>query len=158
MDKSRRLASAAASVLVMLIVGGCGGGTSPASVEKKAHTLAQQALDAIRPDLGPATTSVEHQGWKSCGTETPGDHEFEYMYILKLDVLVQNPTAVLAAAKAHFVQQGYLPNPPQTGRVSARGAHSTWGVAVGVDDGNKSMFISIDSHCVSTSHDPPQTN
>lgn len=155
MDKGRRLVSAAASVLVMLAAGGCGGGgTSPASVEKKASTLTQQTLDAIRPDIDPATTSVEHQGWEQCSTETPGDHRFDYTYILKLDVVVQDPKAVLAAAKAHFAKEGYLPNPPQTGRVSARGAHSTWGVAVGVDNGNKSMFISIDSGCVSTSHDP----
>ena len=155
MDKGRRLVSAAASVLAMLAAGGCGGGgTSPASVEKKASTLTQQTLDAIRPDIGPATTSVDHQGWKSCGTETPGDHEFEYTYILKLNVPVQKSKAVMAAAKAHFAKEGYVPDPPQSARAGATEAHSTWWVAVGVDNGNKSMFISIDSGCVSTSHDP----
>jgi hypothetical protein len=151
--------SAAVGALMVLVTAACGGSVndgnvSPDSVEKKADTLTQQTLDAVRPVIGSATTSVEHQGWVRCSTETPGDHRFDYTYILKLDVLVQNPKAVLAAAKAHFVKEGYLPNPPQTGRVSARGAHSTWGVAVGVDDDNKSMFISIDSGCVSTSHDP----
>ncbi|MFJ2631288.1 hypothetical protein ACIQCJ_22965 [Streptomyces sp. NPDC093221] len=163
MSKSERMAkSAAVGTLMVLAATGCGGAmnngnVSPDSVEKKAHTLTQQALDALTPVIGSADTSVEHQGWKQCSTETPGNHRFEYTYILKLDVLVQDPEAALAAAKAHFAKEGYLPGPPQTDRVSASEAHSTWGVAVGVDDDKKSMFISVDSDCVFTTHDPPKT-
>jgi hypothetical protein len=133
------------------------GNVSPDSVEKKAHTLAQQTLDAIRPVIGSAGTSVGVSTWEKCSTETPGQHRFDYRYVLNLDVPQERSKAVMDAARAHFTKEGYVadvPN-PKSPRVGATDPHSSWWIGVGVSNGNASMFISIDSKCVFTTHDPP---
>jgi hypothetical protein len=153
-----------AAALLVLAAAGCGGGmndgnVSPDSVEKKAHMLAQQTLDAIRPEIGSADTSVDLSSWEQCTTDTPGQHRFDYRYVLNLDVPQERSKAVMDAARAHFTKEGYVadvPN-PKNPRVGATEAHSSWWIGVGVSNGNASMFISIDSRCVFTTHDPPTT-
>lgn len=135
------------------------GSVSPDSVEKKAHTLTGQTLDAVRPVTGGADTSVEGGAWQKCTTETPGKHRFQYTYTLRLAVPQDRSQAVMDAAKAHFTQQGYrvdVPD-PKTARVSATEQHSSWWVGVGVAKDTASMFISANSDCVFTTHDPPTT-
>lgn len=163
MGTNERMArGAAVTGLVALMAVGCGGGAvhkgdvSPESVEKKAHTMAQRTADAIRPAAGPAAPTVDRAEWQQCTTETPGVHRFEYTYVLKVDVPQERSKAVLEAARAHFTKEGYdldVPD-PKTPRVSAREAHSSWWVGVGESTGAASMFISVDSDCVFTSHDP----
>jgi hypothetical protein len=166
MSKGERTAKSAAAVAVVaMAAAGCGGGggggvkngnVTPDSVEKKAHTLAQQTLDAVRPVIGSAAASVDDKAWQQCTAGTPGQHLFEYTYILKLDVPQEQSKAVMDAAKAHFTKEGYvadLPD-PKTPQVGATEAHSWWWIGVGVSNGNASMFISIDSNCVFTSGVP----
>ncbi|MFE9452676.1 hypothetical protein [Streptomyces sp. NPDC006739] len=151
--------AAAAAVAALAATAGCGGagivGTDPKSVIKKAQTLAQETLDAIRPTLGSAATSVDSSGWHKCTTETPGVHRFTYDYVLKIDVPKAASGPVMDAAKAHFTKSGYSPDLPDPGtaRVGARLPKGEWWVGVGVQD-ESSMFISIDSGCVPTSSDP----
>ncbi|WP_328466866.1 hypothetical protein [Streptomyces sp. NBC_00448] len=162
MSRTRRTTNSAAAIAFLAITAttGCGimnhGKATPASVEKKAHTLTRQTLDAIHPVIGSARTSVDRADWGKCPTETPGVHRFEYAYTLKLEVPQDRSEAVMAAAKAHFVKQGYdldLPD-PKTARVGGTEKNSSWWVGVGVNNDKTSMFISVDSDCVGTSHDP----
>jgi len=152
------------AVAATLVVTGCGsvlkhGDVSPPSAERKARTLTQQTLDALRPVIGSAGTSVALSKWEQCTTETPGQHRFDYRYVLTLDVPVARSKAVMDAARAHFTEQGYLPDIPvaHSTRVGATEAHSSWWLGVGVSHGNASMFISVDSKCVFTTHDPSST-
>lgn len=135
------------------------GNVSPGSVETKARMLARQTLDAIRPVIGSADTSVDSSAWRKCTTETPGRHRFEYTYTLNLAVPQDQSAAVMDAAKAHFTKKGYvadLPD-PKNPRVGATEAHSSWWIGVGVSNGNTSMYLSVDSNCVFTTDDPPTT-
>jgi hypothetical protein len=146
------------AVAATLIATGCGsdhGNVSPSSVEQKARTLTQQALDALRPVVGSVRTSVDRSRWQQCTTDTPGQHRFDYSYILDLDVPEEQSQAVMATAKAHFTREGFVPDlpDPKTPRVTATDAHSSWQIGVGSSDG--SLFISVDSNCVFTTHDPP---
>lgn len=133
------------------------GNVSPDSVEQKARTLTQQTLDAIRPVIGSAGTSIDRSRWQQCTTDTPGQHRFDYSYILDLDVPQDQSKPVMDAAKAHFTKEGYVADvpDPKTPRVTATEAHSSWQIGVGVSNGT--MFISVDSNCVFTTHDPPTT-
>ncbi|WP_435133642.1 hypothetical protein [Actinacidiphila sp. bgisy144] len=159
-ERTRKSAAAVIAVLAMAAAG-CGGSVShgkesPDAVEKKARSLAQQTLDAVRGAAGSAGTSAGGSTWGKCATETPGQHRFEFRYTLKLDVGEEKSTAVMAAAKAHFVKQGYdldLPD-PKTDRVGGTEPDSSWWVGVGVNSDDDAMFISVDSDCVTTSHDP----
>ncbi|MBY8882977.1 hypothetical protein [Actinacidiphila acidipaludis] len=149
---------AATAALLALLATGCGdGNVSPSSVQQKAHTLSQQTLDALRPVIGSAGTSVALSEWEQCTTETPGQHRFDYRYVLTLHVPAAQSKAVMDAARAHFKEQGYVPDIPipNSTRVGATEAHSSWWVGVGVSNGSASMFISVDSKCVFTTHDPP---
>jgi hypothetical protein len=165
MGKREQTATSAAVIaLVALAAAGCGGGmndgnVSPDSVQKKAHTLTQQTLDALRAVIGSADTSVDRSAWQKCTTETPGQHRFQYTYTLNLSVPQDRSKAVMDAARAHFTNERYVVDPPDPGnpRVGATEAHSSWWIGVGVSNGNTSMFISTDSGCVFTSHDPPTT-
>jgi hypothetical protein len=155
--------SAAAAALVVLAAAGCGGGmndgnVSPDSVEKKARTLTQQTLDAIRPVVGSAAASVDRGAWQQCTTETPGQHRFEFTYTIDLAVPRDRSTAVMDAAKAHFTNQGYALDPPdgENTRVGATLPKSTWTVGLGVKD-SSTIVIEADSDCVFTTHDPPTT-
>ncbi|MGV4988708.1 hypothetical protein ACVB8X_37635 [Streptomyces sp. NRAIS4] len=151
--------AAAAAVVALAATAGCGGlgvgGSDPKSVVKKAQSLAQQTLEAIRPAIGSAAASVDRSGWEKCSTETPGVHRFIYDYVLKVDVSKDKSQRVLDAAKAHFAKAGYRPNvpDPKMARVGGRPPKSNWWVAVGVQD-ESSMFISIGSDCIPTSSDP----
>lgn len=152
--------AAAAAVVALAATAGCGGsegvgGTDPKSVVKKAQTLAQETLEAIRPTIGSAATSLKRSGWKKCSTETPGVHRFTYDYVLKVDVRKDASQPVMDAAKAHFAKAGYTPDvpDPKTARVGAELPKGDWWVGVGVQD-ESSMFISISSGCVPTSSDP----
>jgi hypothetical protein len=152
----------AVAVAATLAATGCGsalkhGDVSPDSVEQKARTLTRQTLDAIRPVIGSARTSAEPGTWEQCSTDTPGQHRFEYSYVVDLAVPREQSDAVLTAAKAHFAKEGYRPGvpDPKARRVTATEAHSSWWIGVGVSNGNASMFISVDSDCVFTTHDPP---
>ncbi|SEN24359.1 hypothetical protein [Actinacidiphila rubida] len=133
------------------------GSVSPDSVEQKARTLAQRTLDSIRPVIGSAGTSVGRTQWQKCTTDTPGQHRFDYSYQVTLDVPEEGSKAVMDAAEAHFAKEGYVPDlpDPKTPRVGAKDPHSSWWVGVGVANGDASMFISVDSACVFTTHDPP---
>lgn len=132
------------------------GDVSPDSVEQKAHTLARQTLDALRPVIGSAGSSVDRTRWEQCTTETPGRHRFDYSYVLRLDVPQAQSEAVMSAARAHFTKEGYVPDvpDPKNPRVGATEPHSSWWVGVGVAGDKASMFISVDSKCVFTTHDP----
>jgi len=155
---------AAVAGLLVLAAAGCWvivkhGDVSPNSVETKAHTLTQQTLDALRPVIGSANTSVDRSEWQQCTTETPGQHRFDYTYTLDLTVPQDQSKAVMDTANAYFTKEGYvadLPD-PKNPRVGATEAHSSWWIGVGVSTGNASMYISIDSNCVFTTHDPPTT-
>lgn len=134
------------------------GNVSPDSVEKKAHTLAQQTLDALRPVIGSAETSVDRRAWQQCTTETPGQHRFQYTYTLNLAVSQDRSKAVMDAAKAHFTQQGYALD-PSAGKNTRAGAtlpKSTWTVGLGVKD-SSTIVIQAESDCVFTTHDPKTT-
>jgi hypothetical protein len=134
------------------------GGVSPSSVETKAHTLTQQTLDAIRPVIGSADTSVDRSAWLKCPTETPGQHRFQYTYTLDLAVPQDRSKAVMDAAKAHFTRQGYTldPSDGKNTRAGATLPKSTWTVRLGVKD-SSTMIIEAGSGCVSTTHDPTAT-
>jgi hypothetical protein len=163
MSKGERMAKSAAAVAVVaMAAAGCGGGggvkngnVTPDSVEKKAHTLAQQTLDAVRPVAGSADTSVDRDTWQKCTTETPGQHRFEYIYTLKLGVPRSRSKAVLDAAKAYFAKQGYVldPSDGKNTRAGATLPKSTWTVRLGIKD-SSTMVIQADSDCVFTTHDP----
>lgn len=164
MRRTRHITSALATAVLAMAAAGCGGimnhgSTSPSSVEKKGHTLTQQTLDAIRPALGSAGTSVDRAGWHKCDTETPGQHRFEYTSTLRVDVPEAQSEQVIAAARAHFEKEGYsLDAPdPQGAQVAATDKNSPWRVGVGVNNDKKSMFLSVDSGCVGVSHDPKTT-
>jgi hypothetical protein len=149
-------AAIAAVAALAAVTSGCGsGGADPTTVETKAQTLAQQTLEAVHPAIGTAATSVGESGWKKCSTETPGVHRFIYDYTLKVAVPRDHAQPVMDAAQAHFTKSGYtadLPD-PGTARVGAKLPKTDWWVGVGVQD-DVSMFISIDTGCVSTSSDP----
>jgi len=168
MSKGERTArGAAAAALLAVAAAGCagtadGGGTvnggdvPPASVEQRADTLTRQALDAIRPATGTAGVPAGEGAWRKCTTETPGRHRFQYTYTVRLTVPGERTQAVLDAARAHFGKEGYqtdLPD-PQNPRAGARDPHSSWWVAVGSTKGTASMFVTADSGCVFTTHDP----
>jgi hypothetical protein len=149
-------AAVAAVAALAAATSGCGSdGTDPKSVEKKAQTLVQQTLEAVRPAIGSAATSVKESRWKKCSTETPGVNRFIYDYTLKVDVPKDRSQPVMDATKAHFTKSGYTPDLPDPGtaRVGAKLPKTNWWVGVGVQD-DASMFISVDSGCVSTSSDP----
>jgi hypothetical protein len=155
--------SAAAAAVVALAAAGCGGGVndgsvSPSSVEKKAHTLTQQTLDAIRPVTGSADTSVDRSAWQKCTTETPGQHRFQYTYTMNLAIPQDRSKAVMDAAKAHFTRQGYALDPSDgtNTRAGATLPKSTWTVRLGVKD-SSTMVIRAGSDCVFTTHDPTTT-
>ena len=157
-------AAVVALVALALAAAGCGGGVndgnvSPSSVEKKAQTLSQQTLDALRPVIGSARTSVDRDGWEKCTTETPGQHRFEYRYIMKLDVPRDQSKAAVDAARADFTKRGYRVDvaDPKNPRVGAMEAHSSWWIGVGASQSTTSMFISVESSCVFTTHDPKTT-
>lgn len=161
-NRERTVKWIAGAASAALVATGCGsvlkhGDVSPGSVEQKAHTLTQQTLDALRPVIGSAGTSVNVSRWEKCSTETPGQHRFDYRYVLDLDVPAARSKAVMDAAQAHFRKLGYLSDVqiPNSRRVGATEAHSSWWVGVGESNGNVSMFISVDSKCVFTTHDPP---
>ncbi|MGW3197585.1 hypothetical protein ACWDBD_23935 [Streptomyces sp. NPDC001118] len=151
--------AAAAAVAALAATAGCGGsgigGTDPKSVVNKAQSLAQETLQAVRPTIDSAATSVKRSGWKKCSTETPGVHRFTYDYVLKVDVPKDASQPVMDAAKAHFAKAGYTPDPPypKMARVGATLPKSGWWIGVGVQD-ESSMFISVGSDCVPTSSDP----
>ncbi|WP_189957862.1 hypothetical protein [Streptomyces alanosinicus] len=121
----------------------------------KAQSLAQETLEAVRPTIGSATTSVDSSSWEKCSTETPGVHRFTYDYVLKVDVPKNASQPVMDAAKAHFVKAGYTLDPPypKMARVGGKPPKSEWWVGVGVEN-ESSMFISVSSDCVPTSSDP----
>ncbi|MGW1282759.1 hypothetical protein ACWD4N_03345 [Streptomyces sp. NPDC002586] len=151
--------AAAAAVAALTATAGCGGagvgGTDPKSVVKKAKSLEQETLEAIRPNIGSAATSVDSSRWSKCSTETPGVHRFAYAYVLKVDVPKATSQPVMDAAKTHFTKAGYtldIPD-PKMARVGGTLPKSNWWVGVGVQD-DSSMFISIDSDCIPTSSDP----
>lgn len=132
------------------------GKVSPDSVEKKARTLVQQTMDAVRAVVGPDAASVGHGTWQQCTTETPGQHRFEFTYTIELAVPQGRSSAVMDAAKDHFTEQGYALDPPEEGntRVGATLPKSTWTVGLGVKDSSTTV-IEADSDCVFTTHDPP---
>lgn len=131
------------------------GDVSPDSVEQKAHTLARQTLDALRPVIGSASTSVSRSDWQKCPTETPGQHRFLYTYTLDLAVSASRSGAVMKAARDHFSKEGYVLDPSDgTGRrAGATLPKSTWTVRLGVKDGSTTV-IQAGSDCVFTTHDP----
>lgn len=133
------------------------GDVAPDAVEKKAHTLAQQALAAIRPAAGSGPATVGSARWDQCTTETPGTHRFEYTYVLNVEVPEAQAKAVMAAATSYFTQQGYDldPSDGQGRRAGATLPKSTWTVRLGVKD-SSTIVIQADSDCVFTSHDPKQ--
>ncbi|MFR9789721.1 hypothetical protein ACL07V_13775 [Streptomyces sp. MB22_4] len=135
--------------------GGPGGGTDPTSVVKKAQSLAQETLDAVRPTAGSAATSVEGGGWEKCPAGEPGPDRFSYSYGLRLDVPKDASRPVLDAAKAHFVEAGYTLDAPDStvARVGGTLPRSHWWVGVGVQN-ESSMFISTGSGCLPMSSDP----
>ncbi|MBY8880788.1 hypothetical protein [Actinacidiphila acidipaludis] len=152
---------AAAAVLLAVAAAGCGGavngdGVPPSSVEQKADTLTRQALDAIRPVTGAKDVPAGDGAWRKCGTETPGQHRYQYTYTVRLTVPQDRTQDVLDAARAHFTREGYRPDlpDPQNPRAGARDPHSSWWVAVGSTKGTASMFVTADSGCVFTTHDP----
>lgn len=146
---------AVAALAVTTGCGGPGGDTDPGSVVKKAQSLAQETLDAVRPAAGSAATSVEGGSWEKCPSEEPGPDRFSYDYGLRLDVPKDSSRRVLDAAKAHFVKAGYtLDAPdPKVARVGGTLPKSQWWVGVGVQNAS-SMFISTGSGCVPLSADP----
>ena len=104
----------------------------------------------------PAVRTAGEGAWRKCTTETPGRHRFQYTYTVRLTVPGERTQAVLDAARAHFGKQGYqadLPD-PRNPRAGARDPHSSWWVAVGSTRGTASMFVTADSGCVFTTHDP----
>ncbi|MEW2622202.1 hypothetical protein [Streptomyces sp. NPDC048106] len=148
-----------AAVAALAVTTGCGGsggdGKDPQSVVKKARSLAQETLEAVRPAIGSADTSVDGGSWEKCPTEAPGPDRFSYGYGLRLDVPKAASRPVLDAAKAHFVKAGYtLDAPdPNAARVGGKLPQSEWWAGVGVQN-ESSMFISIGSGCVPMSSDP----
>ncbi len=132
------------------------GRESPDAVEKKARSLAQQTLDAVRGAADVASTSVARNAWLSCPEETPGQHRYEYVYTLNVGVPQSRTEAALAAAKAHFKKLGYTVDPPEEGRAGATLPNSNWTVALGVKD-DSTIVIQADTDCVSTSHSPQTT-
>ncbi|MFE9454887.1 hypothetical protein [Streptomyces sp. NPDC006739] len=151
--------SAVAALVALAATAGCGGlgigGSDPTSVVKKAQSLAQQTLEAVRPAIGSGAASVDRSGWEKCSTETPGVHRFTYDYVLTVDVPKDKSQRVLDAAKAHFAKAGYGPDlpDPKMARVGGTLPKSNWWVGVGVQD-KSTMFISIGSGCTPTSSDP----
>ncbi|MGW1290561.1 hypothetical protein ACWD4N_45050, partial [Streptomyces sp. NPDC002586] len=140
MTERLSMGAAAASVAVLVAIAGCGGsgfgGTDPKSVVKKAQALAQVTLQAVRPAIGSAATSVDSSRWSKCSTETPGVHRFSYAYVLKVDVPKDASQPVMDAAKAHFAKVGYtldIPE-PKMARVGGTLPKSNWWVGVGVQD------------------------
>jgi hypothetical protein len=162
MSTNERVARhAAATVLVALAAVGCGGvvekgDVSPDTVEKKAHTLAQQTLEAIRPVAGSGPASIGSAEWDQCKTETPGAHRYEYTYVLNVKVPQTQAKAVMDAAKDYFAKKGYELDPPDAEgkRAGAALPKSTWTVRLGVKD-SSTIVIQADSDCVFTTHDPP---
>jgi hypothetical protein len=152
--------AAAGTVALALAVAGCAvihkGDVSPSSVESTARTLTRQTLDAVRPVVGPAGTSVERSAWQQCSTETPGQHRFTYTYTLDVSAGPDKATAVMAAASAYFAKQGYELDPPdaRNQRAGARVPKSTWAVGLGVKD-SVTTVIQATSGCVFTTHAPP---
>ena len=168
-SKGERVAKGITTVAVVALAAvGCGGkgsgavkdgNVTPASVEQKARTLTQQTLDAIRPVIGSARTSVTGNEWQQCTTETPGQHRFQHTYTLKLDVPKDQSKAVMDAAKGYFTKEGYLldPSDGENTRAGATLPKSTWTVRLGVKD-ISTMVLQAGSDCVFTTHDPPVTD
>ncbi|WP_328465316.1 hypothetical protein [Streptomyces sp. NBC_00448] len=152
-------AAARATALLLTLTTACGaahqGDVQPDAVEKKAHTLTQQTLDALHPTLGtPRTTTYENK-WTQCATETPGQHRFQYVYGLALAVPEGKSKAVMQAANAHFASQGYSVNYSDAPgkRTTADLPKSEWSVGLGVQNA-ESIVLEADSDCVFTRHDP----
>ncbi|MFJ2959417.1 hypothetical protein [Streptomyces sp. NPDC087270] len=162
MTRTTRAGSMAATPVVALLLSltsACGavdkGDVQPDAVEKKAHTLTQQTLDAIHPSTGAAPTSVYSDRWSKCTTETPGQHRFEYDYILKLTVAPNQVKPAITAAHAYFAKEGYKSDytPYPDRHAGATIPKSTWTVALGLST-SKVLLLEVDSDCVFTRHDP----
>jgi hypothetical protein len=149
----------AALALTGILLSGCAvvhkGDVQPGDVEKKAHTLVQQTLTAIRPVTGSARTKVFDQGWTRCSTEEPGEHRFDYTYFVTVPVAGTRMRNVVTAARADFRRRGYTDEyvpQPDTGAVAAP-PKSNWRITVDAGKG-ATVLLGVDSDCVFTRHDP----
>jgi hypothetical protein len=157
--------AAAGAVALALAAAGCAavhrGEVSPSSVESQAHTLAGQTLDATRAVIGSAAATGDGGGsWQDCGGDLPGQHRYRYTYALTVAVAPERTGAAVAAARADFVRRGYTPvysSEPQAlgAAASVTVGRSWWQTGAGVREDRKSLYISVTSGCVFTTHAPP---
>ena len=149
----------AGAVAVVCLLTGCAvvhkGDVQPGDVEKKAHTLVQQTLTAIRPVAGNAKATVVDQKWTRCSTEEPGQHRFDYSIGVSTTVPAAKAKAALAAVRAEYKRRGYridyVPHPDTSVAGSIPKANWFFGVDI---RGTTSLRVDVDSDCVFTRHDP----
>ncbi|WP_329368107.1 hypothetical protein OG896_22675 [Streptomyces sp. NBC_00669] len=153
------MAAAGATALLLTLTTACGaahqGDVQPDAVEKKAHTLTQQTLDALHSTIGTPKTTIYSDAWSKCTTETPGQHRFEYDYALKLVVSRSQVQPAVAAARAYFARQHYEPHYTSAPDLHAGATlpKSSWTVDLSRDT-TTTVVVDADSDCVFTRHDP----
>lgn len=133
-------------------------GVAPKAVEEKAALEARRAAEAITVNGVSVPWTGSESRWTEGKMEIPGVQQWEFRYVLQLDVTPRHAEAAFAQVQAFWTERGLDIDywDPAVG-VFANPGKGSWALTAGLLD-EASIAISVTSGIIQTSSNPLGTD